>query len=74
MQTYFPPGVISPSCRENNTVSNKVGAAIILKSLAGLPIDVDLLVPQELRTAPFATIVEAPVVQVAEGVELEKDS
>lgn len=57
-------------------MSSKVGAAIVLKSLAGLPIDVDLLDPQTPPQFPvtFTTITEAPIVQVAEGVEVEKDS
>ncbi|TCD65415.1 hypothetical protein EIP91_002714 [Steccherinum ochraceum] len=66
--------VVSPACRENNVVSSKVGAAIVLKALAGLPVDVDLLVPQDAPSAAFDTITEAPIVSVAQGVELEKDS
>ncbi|KAH8108129.1 P-loop containing nucleoside triphosphate hydrolase protein [Cristinia sonorae] len=68
--------VLGTSCKESNLVSNKPGAAIILQSLAGLPIDADLLVPQEHQgpVAAFETIEVAPVVQTADGVELEKDS
>lgn len=66
-------GVISSSCRENNQVSSKAGALIILKALASLPIDVELLEQQE-PTQAFNTIVDAPIVQTAAGVEVEKDT
>ncbi|THH32983.1 hypothetical protein EUX98_g1174 [Antrodiella citrinella] len=67
--------VISASCRENNAVSHKAGALIILNSLAGISVDVDLLpLHERSQVVAFGTIVDAPIVQVAAGVEVEKDS
>lgn len=65
-------GVSSPSCKEGNVVSSKVGALIILKALLNIPIDVDLL-QQEPRVVNDAheTVVAATSVRVAEGVEVE---
>jgi len=62
----------SPSCKEGNLVSSKNGALIVLKAILGRPIDTDLLPdysPELPRT--FNTVVEAPEVRTAEGVEVE---
>lgn len=65
-------GVVSPSCKEGNLVSSKAGALIVLKALLGLPIDVDLLQPQDgMVSDAFDTVVAATSVRVAEGVEVE---
>ncbi|RPD79912.1 P-loop containing nucleoside triphosphate hydrolase protein [Lentinus tigrinus ALCF2SS1-7] len=64
--------VDSPSCKEGNLVSSKMGALIILKALLGLPIDVDLIRQQsDTVSDAFNTVVEATSVRVAEGVEVE---
>ncbi|KAI0807176.1 P-loop containing nucleoside triphosphate hydrolase protein [Fomes fomentarius] len=64
--------ISSPSCKEGNVVSSKVGALIILKALLNIPIDVDLL-EQEPRAVSdvHETVVAATSVRVAEGVEVE---
>lgn len=65
-------GIVSPACRENNLVKNKIGAQIILTAILNRPIDVDLLeYCSELEA--HNTIVEAPPVDVAAGVEVEKE-
>lgn len=63
--------VVSPSCRENNLVSNKAGALIILKAILCQPIDVDLLEDQSEGYDAYDTIVEAPIVPLSQGVEIE---
>ncbi|KAL6309039.1 P-loop containing nucleoside triphosphate hydrolase protein [Sparassis latifolia] len=62
----------SPSCKEGNLVSSKNGALIVLKAILGRPIDVDLI-PDYSPELPntFDTVVEAPDVRIAEGVEVE---
>ncbi|CAL1704265.1 unnamed protein product [Somion occarium] len=64
--------IISPACRENNLVKSKTGALIILSAILGRPVDVDLLSGYSEIDA-FNTIVEAPTVRVAQGVEVEKE-
>ena len=65
-------GVVSPSCKEGNVVSSKVGALIVLKSLLARPIDVDLLEQEpNVSQTMHDTVVEATSVRVAEGVEVE---
>ena len=65
-------GVLTPYCKENNKVASKLGAQIILRSILGLPIDVDAI-PSTEDSQPHAqnTIVEADPVRVVEGVEIE---
>ncbi|OBZ75158.1 putative ATP-dependent helicase HRQ1 [Grifola frondosa] len=64
--------VDSPSCKEGNLVSSKVGALIILKALLGRPIDVDLISDHTpAADGVYNTIVEATSVRVIEGVEVE---
>lgn len=62
--------VVSPSCRENNLVSSKRGALIVLKAILGLPIDEHLLIGPE-NPEIHETIVEATPVRVSQGVEVE---
>lgn len=65
-------GVVSPSCKEGNLVSSKAGALVIIKALLSLPIDIDLLGRQPDQSQPVHdTVVEATIVRVAEGVEVE---
>ncbi|PIL23843.1 hypothetical protein GSI_13594 [Ganoderma sinense ZZ0214-1] len=64
--------VVSPSCKEGNLVSSKAGALVIIKALLGQPIDMDLLERQSVQSQPVHdTVVEATIVRVAEGVEVE---
>lgn len=64
----------SPTCKEGNLVSSKAGALIILKSLLGHPVDIDLLEHEPMTTDVnvFETVVEATSVRAVEGVEVEK--
>ncbi|KAI0928397.1 hypothetical protein AcW1_005652 [Taiwanofungus camphoratus] len=63
----------SASCKEGNLVSSKTGALIVLKAILGRPIDVDLIPEYPATfTGSHNTIVEAPAVRVAEGVQLEE--
>lgn len=65
-------GVVSPSCKEGNLVSSKAGALVIIKALLSLPIDIDLLDRQaDPSQTVHDTVVEATIVRVAEGVEVE---
>lgn len=66
-------GIDSPSCKEGNLVSSKTGALIVLKAIQGHPIDVDLIpeYPPEISNLP-STVVQAPAVRTAPGVEVEE--
>lgn len=63
----------SLSCKEGNLVSSKTGALIVLKAILGHPIDVDLIpeYPPEISNLP-STVVQAPAVRTAPGVEVEE--
>ena len=64
-------GVISPACRENNLVSSKRGALVIIKALLGRPIDIDLLTgPEEPEI--HETVVAAEPVKATQGVQVEQ--
>jgi len=63
--------VVSPSCRENNLVSSKVGALVVLKAILNQPIDVDLIESQAEGYDAYDTIIEAPNVPLSQGVEIE---
>ncbi|KDQ60612.1 hypothetical protein JAAARDRAFT_555490 [Jaapia argillacea MUCL 33604] len=66
--------VNSPSCREGNVVSSKLGAFVVLKSLLGLPIDPDSIPEQyEEPLQGYQTIIEAPPVRAIVGVDVEKE-
>ena len=62
-------GIQSPYCREQNIVASKLGAQIVIRSILGLPIDIDAI--PEGETEILDTIVEAEPVRAAEGVEVE---
>jgi DEAD/DEAH box helicase domain-containing protein len=72
--------VQSPRCKENNTVSSKLGALVVLKTILGLVIDWDTIIPTAIddgRGGDFRfedTIVEAQGVGVVEGVVVESDA
>jgi len=64
--------VNSPSCKEGNVVSSKLGALLILKSVLKIPIDADLI--SDYYGDPdraHQTIVEASHVRAVNGVEVE---
>jgi len=64
-------GVQSPSCREGNEVSSKIGALIILKGILGLAMDADGIAPQQ--DVGHGTIVVASSVRAVEGIQVEVD-
>lgn len=64
-------GVVSPSCRENNLVSSKRGALIVLQAILGRPIDEHLLISSE-NPEIHETVVEAPPVRASQDVRVEQ--
>jgi DEAD/DEAH box helicase domain-containing protein len=70
--------VKSLRCKENNLVSSKFAALIILKSILDIKIEwdaIDALAVDDGRGGDFRedTIVEAPGVGTIEGIVIEKD-
>jgi DEAD/DEAH box helicase domain-containing protein len=68
----------SPSCKEGNLVSSKIGALIVLAGVLDIMVDETRLPPLRQDVYPdvhheYGTIVEAQGVGVMEGVEVEKD-
>jgi len=63
--------VQSPSCKEGNKVSSKIGALIVLRGILGIAIDADSIVPQ--YDVGFETIVVASSVRAVEGIQVEAD-
>lgn len=67
-------GVQSPSCKEGNKVSSKLGALLILKGILGMEIDPDS-VPYEIDDRPgpqgHDSIVDASPVRTTGDVEVE---
>ncbi|KAF8630367.1 hypothetical protein AX15_002931 [Amanita polypyramis BW_CC] len=62
--------VHSPLCRENNEVSSKTGAAIIIKTLLGRQVDPQQI-PEQRVIHGLNTIVAAATVRGADGAEVE---
>ncbi|KAI6110049.1 DEAD H helicase [Pisolithus sp. B1] len=56
--------ILSPACREHNTISSKIGALVVLRGLLNFEIDLN-----EFNAAD--TIVEADFVRPIDGVEVE---
>ncbi|EPQ58049.1 P-loop containing nucleoside triphosphate hydrolase protein [Gloeophyllum trabeum ATCC 11539] len=66
--------VNSPSCKEGNVVSSKLGALLILKTILEMPIDPNAFQDQyESPDEAHQTIVQASFVRPVEGVEVEAD-
>ena len=63
-------GIHSSYCKEQNLVSSKVGACIVLKGVLGLPIDEDLIEQSDLPALHPTVILAAPV-RVVDDVEVE---
>lgn len=64
--------VASPSCKEANKVMSKLGATIILKGLLGRELDYSHEnIQAEVYNGPD-TIVDAPPVLAAQGIEIEE--
>ena len=62
-------GITSAFCKEQNLVSSKIGARIVIRGILGLPIDVEAI--PEGDSNGIDTIVEARPVRVVDGVEIE---
>ncbi|CCM03863.1 uncharacterized protein FIBRA_06013 [Fibroporia radiculosa] len=62
----------SPLCKEGNEVSSKAGALIVLKAILGRPMDAELIPEYPLDLNTYDTVVEAPPVRTADGVQVEK--
>ncbi|KAL4065341.1 P-loop containing nucleoside triphosphate hydrolase protein [Scleroderma citrinum] len=63
--------ILSPRCKENNTVSSKIGALIILRGLLNLEINADSIPIQAQEQDSTDTIVEAGYVRPIDGVQVE---
>lgn len=63
--------ILSPACREHNTISSKIGALVVLRGLLNLEIDVDSIPTQVNEFDVADTIVEADFVRPISGVEVE---
>jgi len=66
-------GVQSPSCREGNQVSSKVGARVILRGILGLNINPDSI-PVQDNEVLWNTVIEAVSVRPVDGVQVEVDA
>jgi hypothetical protein len=64
-------GVQSPSCKEGNQVSSKLGARVILRGILGLDVDADSI-PIQINDA-WNTVIEAQCVRPVDGVQVEVD-
>ncbi|KAI0080595.1 DEAD/H helicase [Panus rudis PR-1116 ss-1] len=65
--------IISSACKENNLVASKTGALLVLNSILGRPIDMDIVEKAVATHDAFDTIVEAPSVGAVSGIEVEHD-
>ncbi|EGO21629.1 hypothetical protein SERLADRAFT_451651 [Serpula lacrymans var. lacrymans S7.9] len=63
--------VHSPSCREGNEVSSKLGAQLILRTILNLEINEDSIPSQMDETDTPDTIIEADYVRPVDGVQVE---
>ncbi|KIJ60621.1 hypothetical protein HYDPIDRAFT_32044 [Hydnomerulius pinastri MD-312] len=61
----------SPGCREENKVSSKIGALIILRGLLNLEINPDSIPDQVDEATGFDTIIEADYIRPVDGVKVE---
>ena len=64
-------GIHSATCREENKVSSKVGALLILRGILDLEINVESIPERVDEKTGFDTIVEADYVRAVNGVEVE---
>lgn len=63
----------SPSCKEGNEVSSKLGAQVILRGILGLEIEPENIVLQFEGHRGFDTVIEASTVRAIDGVQVETD-
>jgi len=66
--------VHSGLCKEDNNVSSKFGAHLILRSMLGFDIDPDGIPQQYERIGAFQTVVEATYVRPVDGMEVEVET
>lgn len=64
-------GIHSATCREENKVSSKVGALLILRGILDLEINAESIPERVDEETGFDTIVEADYVRAVDGVEVE---
>lgn len=64
-------GIHSATCREENKVSSKVGALLILRGILDLEINAESVPERVDEETGFDTIVEADYVRAVDGVEVE---
>lgn len=64
-------GIHSATCREENKVSSKVGALLILRGILDLEINAESIPERVDEETGFDTIVEADYVRAVNGVEVE---
>jgi DEAD/DEAH box helicase domain-containing protein len=68
--------VASPTCKQGNIVSSKIGALVVLGGILNIIVDEDRLPPIRGAIPPevieYGTIVEAPGVGAVEGIEVEQ--
>jgi DEAD/DEAH box helicase domain-containing protein len=67
-------GVQSGLCREDNQVSSKFGAHLILRSMLGFDVDPDTIPQQHERIGAFQTVVEATYIRPVDGTEVEREA
>lgn len=65
-------GVHSTKCREENQVSSKLGALLILRGLLNLEINPESIPERVDKETGSDTIVEAGYVRALDGVEVER--
>ncbi|KAI0055143.1 hypothetical protein BV25DRAFT_1816061, partial [Artomyces pyxidatus] len=66
------------ACKENNSVKSKFGAQLVLSDILGVPFlfEEEDIPPMAMRSSDGlrVTVVDAPSVGVAQGVQVEKDN
>lgn len=67
-----PSGIHSAKCREENKVSSKLGALLVLRGLLNLEINPESIPERVDEETGFDTIVEADYVRAVDGVEVER--
>lgn len=65
-------GIHSATCREENKVSSKLGALLVLRGLLNLEINPESIPKRMDEETGFDTIVEADYVRAVDGVEVER--
>ena len=69
--TKISPGIHGMKCKEENKVSSKLGALLVLRGLLSLEINPESIPQKVDEETGFDTIVEADYVRAVDGVEVE---